>query len=222
MLIASWYAPEWISTPMRALLEWFLHTTGNYGLAVILLTVAIRVLILPLTIYQTKAMKKMQEMQPLLTELREKYKDQPEKLNQEMMNLYKSQGANPLAGCLPMLIQMPFLYAMFAVLSNFRPVGFDPGFLWIPDLAAKDPTFVLPIITVVAMFAQSYLSGVAADPNQRMMTYMMPLLFGWISFTMPQSGVVLYWVVSTLFGLVQQAIYPGFPRFKGQGAKGEA
>lgn len=219
MIIASWWAPEWLTDPMARSLQWFLDVTGNYGLAIILLTVVVRVVILPLTIYQTKSMKKMQEVQPLLKEIQTKYKDQPEKLNQEMMNLYKGKGVNPFAGCLPLLIQMPFLYAIFAVLSNFATGAADPSFLWIPDLNGKDPLFILPALTVASMFAQSWLSGVGNDPNQRMMMYLMPILFGWITFQMAQSGVVLYWVISTVFGLAQQAIYPGFPRFKPKGDK---
>ena len=213
-MIASWFAPEWLVRPMHIALQWFLDITGNYGIAIILLTILVRAVILPLTVYQMKSMKKMQEIQPLIKELQEKYKDQPEKLNQEMMQVYRTQGVNPFAGCLPLLIQMPFLYAIFGVLHSFNPAPHSPGFLWIPDLNAKDPYLILPILTVVSMLAQSWLTGAGQDPNQRVMMYMMPILFGYISYTMPQSGVVLYWVVSTLFGLAQQAVYPGFPRFK--------
>jgi len=218
-LIASWYAPEWLVFPMRMILEWSADLTGNYGMAIIMLTVAVRIVILPLTIYQTKSMKQMQEVQPFMKELQTKYKDKPEVLNKEMMELYKTKGVNPFSGCLPLIVQMPFLYAIFAVLQNFDPAPHNPGFLWVVDLNAKDP--YLAGLTVVSMFVQSYLSGAGNDPNQKIMLYMMPVLFGWVSFQMPQSGVVLYWVVSTVFGLIQQSIYPGFPRFKTDvGAKG--
>lgn len=210
-MMASWLAPEWLVTPMGTLLQWFLDATGSYGLAIILLTVAIRVLILPLTIYQTKSMKKMQEVQPLMKELQTKHKDDPQKLNAEMMALYKEKGVNPFAGCLPLLIQMPFLYAIFAVLNNFDPTPHSTLFLW-ADLHAKD--YILAGLTVASMFAQSWLSGMGNDPNQKFMMYLMPIMFGWITFQMPRSGVVLYWVVSTLFGLLQQGIYPGFTRFQ--------
>lgn len=221
-MIASWLAPDWLTAPMASLLSWFLNFTGNYGLAIVLLTVMVRVVILPLTVYQTKAMKRMQEVQPLIKEIQTKFKDQPDKLNQEMMQIYRTKGVNPFSGCLPLVIQMPFLYAIFAVLSNFDPGAANPGFLWVPSLNAKDPLFILPVLTVVTMVAQSWLSGVGNDPNQRMMMYMMPVLFGFFTFQMPQSGVVLYWVVSTVFGLAQQAVYPGFPRFQNvQAAKGE-
>lgn len=224
MLAAFSFAPQWLVQPMAAVLQWFLSFTGSYGLSIILLTVALRVLILPLTIYQTKSMKRMQEVQPLLKEIQQKYKDQPDKLNKEMMSLYKSQGVNPFSGCLPMLVQMPFLYAIFAVVQSFNPAtqGASPVFLGLNLMNAAPFPYILPLLSVLSMFAQSYLAGMGNDPNQKMMTYLMPLVFGYITFKMP-SGVVLYWVVSTVFGLVQQAIYPGFPRLKGaQGPKGEA
>jgi YidC/Oxa1 family membrane protein insertase len=221
-LLASFFAPQWLVTPMQAVLEWFISLTGSYGLSIILLTLALRVLILPLTFYQMNSMKKMQEVQPLLKEIQTKYKDQPDKLNQEMMSLYKKQGVNPFSGCLPLVIQMPFLYAIYAVVYNFKPAA-DVSTLFLGlDLQHPDPHFILPILTVIAMFAQSWLSAAGGtDKNQQMMMYIMPLFFGYITFKMA-SGVVLYWVVSTLFGLVQQAIYPGFARFKAAGPKGEA
>lgn len=220
-MIGSWMAPEWIVGPMREFLTWLQQVTGSWGWAIILLTLAVRVVILPLTVYQTKSMKKMQEMQPKLKELQEKYKDQPEKLNAAMMEMYKSEGANPFAGCLPLLIQMPFLWAIFAVLQSTFPKDAVEPFLWF-NLAAADPFYILPGITIASMFLQSWLGGVGTDPNQKMMMWMMPIFFGWVTVKM-QSGVVLYWVISTIFGLIQQAIYPGFPRMKGApGTKGAA
>lgn len=206
---------------MHAMLQWSLEVSGNYGVAIILLTVVVRIVILPLTVYQTKSMKRMQEVQPRMKELQTKYKENPEKLNQEMMSLYKTEGVNPFAGCLPMLVQLPILWALFEVFRTFDPValGYNHMFLG-ANLAEKN--MVLSVLTVVTMFLQTYLSGMSNDPNQKMMTWLMPIMFGWIAFTMPTSGIVLYWVVSTVFGLVQQAIYPGFPRLKGgSGAKGE-
>ncbi len=204
---------------MKGALEWLASVTGNYGVAIILLTLAVRVLILPLSIYQTKSMKRMQEVQPLMKEIQTKYKDNPEKMNQEMMNLYKTHGVNPFSGCLPLFIQMPFLYAVFVALRSYPEL---PGFLWIESLSSPDNLKILPILSVVFMLAQSYLGGTGTDQNQRFVMFLMPLFIGWISFNMP-AGIVLYWVISTVFGLVQQAIYPGFPRLKGgSAAKGEA
>lgn len=203
---------------MTAVLNWFFGVTGNYGWAIIALTLVVRIVILPLTIYQTKSMKRMQEVQPLMKALQDKYKDQPEKLNQEMMALYKEQKVNPFAGCLPLIIQMPFLYAIFAVLNAIDLTAAVP-FL---GMHLDKPYWPLAILTIASMFAQSWLSGAGTDPNQKMMVYLMPLLFGYITFNM-KAGVVIYWVISTIFGIVQQAIYPGFPRLKGTtGTKGEA
>jgi len=221
-LITSLLVPEWLVHSMTHVLGWLLEFTGNYGLAIILLTLIVRIVILPLTVYQMRSMKKMQEIQPVLKSLQEKYKDNPEKLNQEMMALYQKERVNPFSGCLPLLVQLPILYALFAVFREFDPVayGYTYQFLW-ADLSQRD--IPLAILTVVSMLLQQYLSGVATDPNQRMMTWLMPIMFGWIAFTMPMSSLVLYWVVSTFFGLIQQAIYPGFPRLKGSlGSKGEA
>ncbi|HYF92928.1 MAG TPA: YidC/Oxa1 family membrane protein insertase [Symbiobacteriaceae bacterium] len=215
-MLASFLAPEWLVNPMTDVLNWFYALTGNYGWAIVALTLVVRVVILPLTVYQMKSMKRMQEVQPLMKQLQEKYKGEPEKLNQEMMKLYKEQKVNPFAGCLPLLIQMPFLYAIFAVLTAIHLQ--DALFL---GINLDVPSIPLAILTVVSMFAQSWLSGAGNDPNQKMMVYLMPLIFGYITFTM-KAGVVLYWVVSTIFGIVQQAIYPGFPKLKGTGKKGEA
>ncbi|HYF80331.1 MAG TPA: YidC/Oxa1 family membrane protein insertase [Symbiobacteriaceae bacterium] len=216
-MLASFLAPEWLVKPMTAVLEWFYGLTGNYGWAIIALTLVVRVVILPLTVYQMKSMKRMQEVQPLMKEIQEKYKDQPEKMNQEMMQLYRDQKVNPFSGCLPLLIQMPFLYAIFAVLNAIHLS--DAMFL---GMNLDKPFLGLGILTILSMFAQSWLSGAGNDPNQKMMTYMMPLVFGFITFNM-KSGIVLYWVVSTIFGIVQQAIYPGFPKLKrSTGTKGEA
>lgn len=224
-MLAVWYAPDWIVNPMRAVLTVFLEWTGSYGLSIILLTLALRVLIMPLTIYQVRATKAMQDVQPLVKELQAKYKNDPETLNKEMMALYQKYKINPFAGCLPLLIQMPFLYAMFIVLMNFDPVAVAqvaPAFLWIPSLSAPDPFYILPVLTVVTMLLQMWLSQTGSEPSQRMMMWIMPLMFGWITFNM-QAGVVLYWVVSNLIGLIQQAIYPGFPRLAGApGLKGDA
>jgi YidC/Oxa1 family membrane protein insertase len=205
---------------MTTVLEWFFGFTGNYGWAIIALTLVVRIVILPLTIYQMKSMKRMQEVQPLMKELQEKYKDQPEKLNQEMMQLYREKKVNPFSGCLPLLIQMPFLYAIFAVLQAIK---FEPASAGIfLGFNLMEPFWPLGVLTVLSMFAQSWLSGAGNDPNQKTMLYLMPLVFGVMTFNM-NSGIVLYWVVSTIFGIVQQAIYPGFARLKGAtGTKGEA
>lgn len=206
---------EPIANAMLQVLQWFHTYTNNYAIDIVLLTVALRVLLAPLFIYQMKSMKKMQELQPQIKALQEKYRGEPEKLNKEIMELYRTNKANPLSGCLPLLVQMPFLFAIFQVLA--KPGLFEGatvfGFI---SLDKPDPTYVLPILSGVVTFAQSYLGGTGQDPNQRMMLYLMPVMITWFA-TQYASGIALYWFVSTLVGVVQQAIYPGFSKGKPQG-----
>lgn len=208
---------EPIANAMLHVLQWFHMYSNSYALDIVLLTVALRVLLAPLFIYQMKSMKKMQELQPLVKALQDKYKGEPEKLNKEIMELYKVNKANPLSGCLPLVVQMPFLFAIFNVLA--KPGLFEGAVMFsMVPLDRPDPSYVLPILSGVATFAQSYLSGTGTDPNQKMMLYIMPIMITWFA-TQYASGIALYWFVSTLVGLIQQAIYPGF---KGRRPRGEA
>lgn len=193
---------------MRQAMVWLYGVTGSYAAAIVLLTVAIRVLIAPLYMVQMKSMKKMQEIQPEMRKLQEKYKKDPERLNREMVELYRKNRVNPLSGCLPLLIQLPFLWAIFRVLYNFPYEG-TPTLFGVIRLNEKDPTYVLPVLSGVATFAQSWLSGAAADPNQRAMLYVMPVLITWFATQYP-AGLALYWLVTTLLSIGQQWIYPGF------------
>lgn len=198
-------------------LEIFHAWTGSYGWAIVLLTIVVRVVILPLTIYQQVSMKKMQRLQPKIKELQEKHKGNAEKLNKEVMELYRTEKANPVMGCLPLIIQLPFLWAVYAAL---RSLGSHEAFFWIKDLAANtrdaDPYYLLPILTGVTMLWSSYSMGQTADPTQRTMTYLMPLMFAWFTLNFP-SGVAVYWVIGTLVQIAQNYLYPGL-----RGPKGEA
>ncbi|HLO02750.1 MAG TPA: YidC/Oxa1 family membrane protein insertase [Symbiobacteriaceae bacterium] len=215
-MLASVFAPQWLVDPMHSVIQWFLSVTGSYGAAVILLTIVIKVITLPLTIYQANAMKRMQVMQPLMKELQAKYKDNPQKQQEETMKLYKEHKANPAAGCLPMLVQMPILWAMFAVVNTFVPSGFATTFLGfnLVGLGREGANMVLLVLSVVIMFAQTWLSMAPnADRSQQVPMLIMPVFFGYITLNM-RAAVILYWVVSYIFGLVQTAIYPGFARFQ--------
>lgn len=211
----------WATGPMSAAMKLFYSWTNNYGFAIVMLTVIVRLLILPLTLYQARAMKKIQDIQPLMKELQEKYKNQPQDLQQKMMALYKEHKVNPLSGCLPTLIQLPFLYAIFFVLREFEYVS-TPMFL---GMNLTNPSPVLAVLAGVTMFAQSFLSGAAADPNQKVMLYFMPGFFIWISWNFA-AGLALYWVTSTIFGIIQTGFYPGFkvkwPGASGSGKEGAA
>lgn len=200
---------------MTVCLNWFYGLTGNYGVAILLLTLAMRIIILPLTIYQMKSMKAMQELQGPTKELQKKYKDQPEKLNQEMMELYRKHGANPMAGCLPTLVQLPIFWALFGTLEQMNWAA-SPVFLGLHLNQANN--IALGVFVGLVTLLQSLLGGLggmgtppqgAQGSQQKIMTYGMPLLFGYFAIKV-QAGVGLYYVASTLFGFVQQAIYPGF------------
>ncbi|NLV91396.1 MAG: membrane protein insertase YidC [Firmicutes bacterium] len=190
-LLQSWF---------KSLLDFFYGITGNYGLAIILLTLAIRLILVPLTIGQNKSMAKMKELQPKMEEIKEKYKDKPEEYQQKVMELYKEHNVNPMGGCLPMLLQLPVLFALFAVLRSYE---FTSGFLWLTSLSAPDPYYILPILSAVTTYLQTMLTS--TDQSQKAMTLIMPVFIGYISLNFP-SGLVLYWVVSNIFSAVQQYV----------------
>lgn len=213
-----------ILKPFISLMEYgmsyFYGLTGSYGWSIVLLTIAVRVVILPLTLYQQRSMRKVQALQPKVKELQAKYKSDPEKLNKELMELYRTEKANPLMGCLPLLIQLPFLWGLFDTLKNYPYQG-TPSFLWITNLAdptkVADPYYVLVILTALATLWSSYSSGMGTDPTQKTMLYVMPLLFAWFTLSFP-AGVAVYWVVSTLIQVVQNYVYPGVRAPKGETA----
>ena len=149
-------------------------------------------------------MKKMSTLQPEINKLKEKYKEDPQKLQRETMELFKRSGANPLGGCLPMLLQMPVFFAFYKVLYAAVELVGQPFYFWINDLSEKDPYFVLPVILTVAMFLQQKLTPTTStDPTQQKVMMFMPIIFGFIMKDMP-SGLVLYICVSTIFQMGQQ------------------
>lgn len=186
---------------------------GNYGIAIIIVTILMRILIFPLTLKQEKSMKKMKEIQPEVDKIREKYKDDPQTLNQKTMEIYKENNVNPMGGCLPILIQMPIFVALYyAFVGNTIPA--DATFLWFnlkqPDHFIKLGTFtvnLLPILnTLVTFIQQKIMMGVQPqDKNNPMssMLYTMPLMMLFIFYNMP-SGVTLYYLVSGVLSVIQQ------------------
>ncbi|MDU2065481.1 MAG: YidC/Oxa1 family membrane protein insertase [Sporomusaceae bacterium] len=175
---------------------------ANYGLAILLLTFVIKMALYPLTVKQVKSMKAMQELQPKMKALQEKYKGDKEKLNKEMAELYRSAGVNPLAGCLPLVIQMPFLIAIFYALRDFS-FGDNASFLWIADLASPDHLYVLPVLSAATTFYQQYQTMTEATQQNKMMMIFMPLFVGYISLTFP-AGLVLYWSFGNIIQIAQQ------------------
>ncbi|HHP50362.1 MAG TPA: membrane protein insertase YidC [Moorella mulderi] len=184
----------------------------SYGLAIILFTITVKIALFPLTYKQLISMKRLQELQPKLQDIQKKYKNNPQKAQQAMMELYQKEGINPLSGCLPLLIQMPILIALFATLCNFFDSANHPpyvevdhaNFLWIPNLGQPDP-YILPILVVLATFFQQKL-GMAQNPKDhstKLMLYFMPLLFGWMSRSFP-AGLSLYWIAFSLLSMLEQ------------------
>ena len=185
---------------MQSALLFCYHLTGNYGLAIILLTVIVRLLLYPLTHKQLKSMQQLQKIQPKIRRLQERYKDDKEKLNQELMKLYKEEGVNPASGCLPLLAQMPVLILLFNVLMRYKFE--NPSFLWIKDLSKPD--IILLILVVAETFLhQKFTTTVETTPQAKMMNWIMPIFILLIAYNLP-AGVLLYWLTSSLIGLVHQ------------------
>jgi len=203
---------EWIAVPILWLLRWFYGYTLNYGVAIILLTVLTKVVFFPLTLKSMRSMKAMQALQPQINALRSKYKSDPQRIQKETMELYREHRVNPLGGCLPMVVQIPVFYALYVALSvaveiqNAPFVCFGRFFgmdLWICDLAAQDPTYVLPILMGVSMFVQQKMTPTMGDPRQAKMMLLMPVVFTFMFLNLP-SGLVLYWTLSNVFQIAQQ------------------
>lgn len=191
---------------MLKTMKWFYSYFGNYGLSIIALTILVRFLVLPFAIYSSRSMKAMQRVQPQIQALKEKYKDNAQALNQEMMKLFKENKVNPMGGCLPMLLQIPFFFALYRVLGVSIELYQAPFMFWIHDLSLKDPFYVLPILMGITMFIQQKMTPSNLDPVQAKVLTFMPILFTVFMLALP-SGLTLYLFVSTLFGIVQQKIF---------------
>ncbi len=177
----------------------------NYGLAIILLTIVIKLVLYPLTQKQMKSMLAMQQLQPKIKEIQDKWKSKdPKKAQEQVMQLYKENNVNPAAGCLPLLIQMPILIALYRSLWNFQYVNAaHASFIWVQNLSNKDPYYILPLLAGVTTYLQSKLTTNSTDPTQKMMLYTMPVFIGWISATVP-AGLALYWATFNVASAVQQ------------------
>ncbi len=187
-------------------LQFFYKFIPNYGVSIILLTLLIRLITFPLQWKSTVSMKKLQEVQPQLTKIREKHKDDPARLQKESMELFKKSGANPMGGCLPLLLQMPVFFAFYKVLYSAVELVDAPFVGWLQDLSNKDPYYVLPLLMTGAMFLQQKLTpNTMTDPVQKKIMMFMPLIFGFIMKDLP-SGLCLYIFVSTVFGILQQVL----------------
>lgn len=220
-----------ILRPIQSAIEYVImflynNVVANYGLVIILLTIIVRLVLTPLTLSQTRSMARMQKLQPQLQELQKKYKDDKQKLQQETMDFYKKNNVNPLAGCLPLLMQLPIFFALFQALrtpsqivTNVLGTPFIPvyllgniknflanipnpnfNFLWM-NLNERDPFFILVILMVATMFISTKMT--TTDPKQAMLTYAMPVIFGVISWSLP-SGILIYWITTNIWSIGQQ------------------
>jgi len=204
----------WFGVLARPLL-WLLKRTyawcGNYGVAILLVTLLLRILLFPLLWKSYASMKKMQKLAPKMNAIRDKYKKaksdatQRQKMNEELMKLYQAEGYNPMSGCFPMLLQLPILIAFYNVLSRAFELRHAPFVLWIRDLSAVDHTYVLLILMVISMYVQQSMTPTTADPAQKRIFQFMPLIWGFFLKDMP-SGLVLYWLFSNILTIVQQML----------------
>lgn len=202
---------------MASLINWFYNGTvsigiPNYGIAIILLTVMIKIVLFPLTQKQMVSMRRMTEIQPKVKEIQTKYKNKdPKKMQEKIMEIYRENNVNPMAGCLPILVQMPILIALYKALYDFNFINHaHANFLWVADLSKVYPisftnpeNLLLPLLAGATTFLQTRLTTSSTDQTQRMMLYMMPVFIGWICTTVP-AGLALYWTSFNVLGYAQQ------------------
>jgi YidC/Oxa1 family membrane protein insertase len=192
-----------VAKPLLWLLNLTHHVTKNYGIDIIILSILLKVIFLPLTQISLKSMKEMQKVQPEMARLKEMYKNDKARIQQEVMLLYKRRKINPLSGCLPMLIQIPVFIALYNVLQNTFEMRHAPFMLWIMDLSAKDPIYITPLIMGATMVIQQKMTPTAADPAQAKLFMLMPIMFTFLFLSLP-SGLVLYWLVTNVLSIAHQ------------------
>ena len=201
----------WLIVPLHRSLKWVHGFVGNWGWAIIILTVLINIVIFPLRHKSVVSMRKMQEVQPEMKAIQERYKHlkatdpDKQKMNQEIMTLYRERGVNPASGCLPMLLTMPVLFAFFRLLSAAIELRGAPFMLWIQDLSLPDPLYVTPLVMGASMVLQQKMTPSQADPTQQKIMMIMPVVFTFMFLGFP-SGLVLYWLTSNVFGIGQQMV----------------
>lgn len=210
-------APNGFYKAMRQFIEMLKKITFNYGLAIVLLTILLKLITHPLTRAQFKSTAKMQEIQPEVRKLQEKYKDNPQKLNQETMKLYKEKNVSMFGGCLPLLVQWPLLFILFGALNNYAPFNLQ-RFLWLKDLNTPDAYYIMPVLVFASMFLQSktsQLPGQQMDQNTKMMMYFLPVIFAvWAIRWAP--SILIYWVTFSLVTIFEQyLIMRSYKKFAG-------
>ena len=192
-----------LAKPLFWLLDNLYKVLGNWGWSIVALVVLLKIAFYWLNASAYRSMAKMKAVGPRVTELRERYKDKPQLMQQEMMRIYREEKVNPLGGCLPILVQMPFFIALYWVLLSSVEMRNAPWIGWITDLSAKDPWFILPVLMTASSLFQVWLNPTPADPMQAKMMWMMPLIFGVMFFFFP-AGLVLYWLTNNILSIAQQ------------------
>ena len=200
---------SWLAVPLLGALKWVQGFVGNWGWSIVVLTILINLAMWPLRHKSVVSMRKMQEIQPQMKAIQERYAKykitdpERQKMNTEVMELYKAKGVNPASGCVPMLLTLPFLIAFYSMLQMAIEIRGANFMGWITNLSAPDPLYILPIAMGLIQFWQMKIQPAAGDPTQQRIMMFMPLMFAAMSFSFP-SGLVLYWLVSTMFTIVQQ------------------
>lgn len=193
----------WLAQPLFYLLTILHGFVNNWGMAIILLTIVVKTLLYPLSAASFKSMAKMRKLQPEMVRLKERYGDDRQKFSQEMMELYKKEGANPLGGCFPILLQMPVFLALYWALMESVELRHAPFILWIDDLSVMDPYFVLPILMGISMYLTQLMQPEPPDPMQAKVFKLMPIMFTFFFLWFP-SGLVLYWLINNILSIAQQ------------------
>ena len=198
----------WIGQPMFLAMQFFFDIVGNWGWAIVLVTLLIKIILWPLSYVSYKSMGKMRQIQPQLKEIQERLSGDRQAMSQAMMKLYKDEKVNPALGCLPMLLQMPFFLAFYWVLIETVELRYAPFLIWITDLSSRDPLFILPILNIGAMWAMQMLQPQPAgiDPIQARIFKFMPLIFG-VMFAFFPAGLVLYWLINSLVSAIQMLLH---------------
>ncbi|MEW6245805.1 MAG: membrane protein insertase YidC [Nitrospirota bacterium] len=204
-IYGSWSFVKAVAKPLFYVLRFLYDYTHNYGVTIILLTVGIKLLFVPLQFKSYKSMKQMQVIQPKVAALQAKYKDDRDRLNKELIKLYRDHKVNPVGGCLPMLLQMPVFVALFNILYMTIDLRQAPFILWITDLSAQDPYYVLPLIMGVTMVIQQKITPTTMDPTQAKIMLLLPVFMTFLFITFP-AGLVLYWLTNNVLTIAQQLI----------------
>ena len=196
-----------IAKPLLISMNWIYKYVGSYGWTIIILTIIIKFLLYPLTLKSFTSMKELQKIQPLMKEIQQQYKDDKQKMNQELMRLYQEHKINPMGGCLPMLLQIPILFALYKVFYQAIELRHTPFHIfgtWLPDLSASDPYYITPILMGASQFVMQKMTPTTGDPMQQKVMLFMPVLFTFMFLNFP-SGLVIYWLISNILSIFQQA-----------------